>query len=181
MNPGDTPGENILLVGFMGAGKSSVGRLAARARGLQFVDLDREIERQAGCSIPDIFDRLGEEAFRQMETDALGHIEPGRGLVVSCGGGIVGSPLNRALLRELGFVVWLTATEEEIFDRVSRTPGRPLLQTPDPRATIGALLAAREPLYREVADLILDTTGRSFQSVVDALFDAYDRRAASAH
>lgn len=171
------PDENILLVGFMGAGKTTVGRLAARERGLRFVDLDREIERVAGCPIPEIFDRLGEEAFRQMETDALGHIEPDTGLVVSCGGGVVSREANRALLGELGFVVWLTASEEEIFARVSRNTSRPLLQAPDPRGVIRSLLAEREPLYREVADAVIDTTGRDFHEVASALLEAYDRRA----
>ncbi len=170
------PDENIILVGFMGVGKTTVGRLVARERGYSFVDLDREIERVAGFAIPEIFDRLGEESFRQMESDALGHIEPGTGCVVSCGGGIIGRKQNRALLGELGFVVWLTADVNEILARVSRNNNRPLLQNADPRAAIHTLLALREPLYREVADVVIDTSGKDFHEVANTLLQLYDCR-----
>ncbi len=147
----------------MGVGKSTLGKAVARIGCLDFLDLDRQIETIASCSIPEIFAKCGEEGFRAMESDELGHIEPNRNMVVSCGGGIVTRPSNRTLLKELGFVVWLKADEEAIFERVSRNRQRPLLQTENPRATIQALLAAREPLYREVADFELDTTRQTHE------------------
>jgi shikimate kinase len=150
--------ENVVLVGFMGSGKSSVGRLVARTLRGRFVDTDRLVVERAGRDITDIFATNGEGFFRQEESRALCSLLGGRGLVVATGGGIVTVAANLAALKELGFVVWLTASEETIWDRVSRNTKRPLLRTQNPRETVRTLLAARNPLYEKAADLRVDTT-----------------------
>jgi shikimate kinase len=150
--------ENIILIGFMGSGKSSIGKRVAKKLGFQFLDTDHLVTERAGESITDVFAHRGEAAFREMETSvliSLGHLTR---CVVSTGGGIVIREENRVLLREMGFVVGLTATEEVIFERVSRNDKRPLLQTEDPRTTLSELLEARRPFYRDTAHFTLDTT-----------------------
>jgi shikimate kinase len=150
--------ENVVLVGFMGSGKSSVGRLVARTLRGRFVDTDRLVVERAGRDITDIFATNGEGFFREEESRALCSLLGGRGLVVATGGGIVTVAANLAALKELGFVVWLTASEETIWDRVSRNTKRPLLRTENPRETVRTLLASRNPLYEKAADLKVDTT-----------------------
>jgi shikimate kinase len=150
--------ENIILIGFMGSGKSSIGKRVAKQLGFQFLDTDHLASERAGLSITEIFAQRGEAAFREVETSvlvSLGHLKR---CVVSTGGGIVIREENRRLLREMGFVVGLTATEDVIFERVSRNDKRPLLQTEDPRKTLSELFAARLPFYRETAHFTLDTT-----------------------
>lgn len=149
--------KNVALVGFMGTGKSTIGRLVARELGWRFADTDQLIERRAGCEISEIFAREGERFFRAQEHAALASLRGEWRHVVATGGGIVTRGENVSLLRELGFVVWLTADEETIFERVSRNANRPLLHTPHPRATVAALLAARRPLYESAAHFALDT------------------------
>src|SRR5580700_11870609 len=114
-------------MGFMGSGKSSVGRLVARTLGGRFVDTDRMVIDRAGCAIPEIFAQKGEAHFRELETEALRSLLGAKGLVAATGGGIVIARENRALLRKVGMVVWLTADEETIWERVSRNKNRPLL------------------------------------------------------
>ena len=151
------PEDNIVLVGFMGAGKTSVGRRLARLTGNFLVDCDRAIEEAEGRSIASIFQTEGESRFRDLESAWLQGCEPMRSLILSTGGGIVIRPENRRLLPELGFVVWLKADPEVLFDRVCRNKRRPLLQNPDPMGTIRSLLAEREHLYREVAHRVIET------------------------
>jgi shikimate kinase len=150
---------NLVLVGFMGCGKSSVGRLAAGMLGYDFVDTDQLVVERAGLAIPDIFKFQGETAFRQLESEALASLRGRDGLVVATGGGIVTRPENVPLLQELGVVVWIDANEEALFERVSRNNARPLLQTENPRATLRALLEARRPLYAAVAQGTIDNSG----------------------
>lgn len=152
---------NLLLIGFMGTGKSSIGRLAAGRLRFRFYDTDRLVVERTGLPIPEIFERFGEAHFRNLETGALESSAHLRHCVFATGGGIVVREENRHRLRELGFVVQLTASEEVIFERVSRNTNRPLLKTADPRATISAMLEARRPLYEATAHLTIDTSSAS--------------------
>ncbi|CAN5140176.1 shikimate kinase [soil metagenome] len=166
-------GEAIVLIGFMGSGKSSVGReLAARTR-LPFYDTDRMVAARVGLTIAEIFTRDREEGFRAYETEALLQV-PRRPAIVVTGGGIVLRPENVRTLRELGVVVHLTADDETLFERVSRRSTRPLLQTPDPRARLTELRQLRAPFYRVAADVEVDTSQLSHQEVADAVLQAVE-------
>lgn len=161
--------ENVVLVGFMGSGKSSVGRLVARTLRSRFVDTDRLVADRAGREITDIFAAHGEPWFRQEESRALRLLLGGSGLVVATGGGIVTVPENLPALKKLGFVVWLTAAEEVIWERVSRNKHRPLLHTENPRETIRSLIEKRNPLYETVADLTVDTSVLTHAEVAERI------------
>lgn len=167
---------NIVLIGFMGSGKSSIGRLLAAKLGFQLVDTDRIIIDREGVEIGEIFARHGEPHFRDLETAALRSIAHLNRCVIATGGGIVGREENRELLRGLGFVVWLTASEEVIFERVSRNTRRPLLQTANPRETVTRLLAERRPLYEAAAAFTIDSTSLAHAEVAEAII-AEARRA----
>lgn len=171
-----SPQENIILVGFMGTGKSSLGRLIAKKTGRRFVDTDHLIVESQGREISTIFKENGEEHFRQIETSTLETLKPFSGLVIATGGGIVTRPENVPLLQKQGFVVWLQADEEEIFRRVSRNSKRPLLQTEDPRKTIADLLAKRRPLYAAVCHFSIDTTLLTHQQAAEAIISEESRR-----
>lgn len=151
-------GNAIVLIGFMGAGKSSVGRTLARITGLPRTDTDEIVAAQFGLTIAEIFDRYGEDKFRAAETEALSKLSPERDGIVVTGGGIVLRSENVERLRQLGTIVYLSADEETLFARISRRPTRPLLQTANPRETLRELLAGRLPLYRAAADLEVDTS-----------------------
>jgi shikimate kinase len=159
--------RNLVLVGFMGSGKSSVGREIARRWGFRFIDTDTAIRQKFGKSIPDIFASIGEPLFRDEENQALQNLQNTDQAVIATGGGIVLQPRNHPLLRSLGVVVWLTASEEVIWERVSRNQNRPLLKTPDPRTTISTLMSTRYPLYRSLADITVETSGLTHQEVAD--------------
>lgn len=153
--------ENIVLIGFMGSGKSTVGRELHHLLGYPWLDMDLEIEARAGKSVAGIFQDQGEEAFRAMETRLLrelGGESDGR-RIISTGGGAVVRPENRPLLRALGFVVWLDAPPAVIFERTARNRDRPLLQTENPAEVIARMLGERAPWYRETAHLKVDTAG----------------------
>lgn len=155
------PATNLILVGPMGAGKSSIGKRLAERFGLRFVDVDQVIVERTGATIPVLFEHVGEAGFRQRERELLAEILQGEGQLVSTGGGAVIDPGNRRLIRERGFVVWLRVSVDSQLKRVGRDRNRPLLQTEDREQVLRELSAAREPLYREVADLSLDTDGLS--------------------
>ena len=169
------PRENIVLVGFMGSGKSAVGRLVAKRLRFRFVDTDQLIIDREGRPIADIFAQHGEEHFRDLETAVLESLGSLRQCVISTGGGAVVKERNHAILKSLGFVVWLTASEDVIFNRVSRNDKRPLLQTENPRATISQMLARRCPLYESAADFSLDTTTFTHDEAADAVIAAARR------
>lgn len=160
----------------MGSGKSSIGRLVAGRLGFRFLDTDALIVQGAGMEIAGIFEREGEERFRDRETEVLESIGERRHCVVATGGGTVLRERNRELLRDLGLVVLLTASEEVIFDRVSRNSRRPLLQTENPRATISRLLENRRAAYEAAAHWALDTSVLSHAQAADAVI-AEARRA----
>jgi shikimate kinase len=159
--------SNIFLVGPMGSGKSTIGRHLAEVLGRQFVDADREVEKRTGASIALIFELEGEAGFRRRECAVIEDVTAGEDLVVATGGGAVLEPHNRALLRQRGTVVYLRAPLEVLVRRTRHDRNRPLLQTEDPRARLERILQEREPLYREVADLIVETNHRTVRSVVN--------------
>lgn len=162
----------IILVGFMGSGKSSVGRLIAQRMGCPFRDTDQLVIRETGMEITELFAVKGEAFFRDQETAALRSLAGEGASVIATGGGIVTVVENRSLLRELGFVVFLKADEEAIFERVSRNQKRPLLQTDDPRKTVHDLLETRLPLYESAAHSTVDTTARSHGKIADEIIAA---------
>ncbi len=151
----------IFLVGPMGAGKSTIGRVLARRLGREFCDCDTEIEKRTGASIPLIFAVEGEEGFRRWESLVLADLVLRPGIVLATGGGAVLAPANRDALKNHGCVVYLQAGTDTLWERVHRDRGRPLLQTEDPRGRIETLAALRDPLYRDVADLVVCTDHRS--------------------
>jgi shikimate kinase len=151
--------HHIVLIGFMGSGKTTVGHLVAEKLAWPFVDTDALVIEEAGLSIPDIFAKEGEAGFRERESAVLARLATAPPRVIATGGGIVTQPQNAPLLRSLGFVVWLSASEADILARVSRNRNRPLLHTADPRQTIHDLLAQRRPLYESFAHLTIETHG----------------------
>lgn len=164
--------ENIVLVGFMGSGKSSIGRQLAKRLGFQFLDTDQLIVQRTGKEISQIFAERGEPAFRDLETATLISVSHLSRCVVATGGGAVMRESNRAIMREIGFVIGLTASEDVIFDRVSRNNKRPLLQTRDPRGTLHALLESRREFYAAAAQFTLDTTQMAHAQAVEAIIAA---------
>lgn len=173
--------RNLVLVGFMGSGKSSVGRELARRWHFRFFDTDAIIRNKYRRSIADIFASLGEPLFRDEENNALQDLQHSRQAVIATGGGIVLQPRNHPLLHSLGVVVWLTATEEVIWERVSRNQNRPLLKTKDPRSTIRDLMSTRYPLYRSIADITVETSGLTHQEVADRVLAAIRSWSTSQH
>ncbi len=161
--------NNIFLVGMMGAGKSAVGRqLAARLQRV-FVDSDHEIQARTGVSIPVIFEVEGEAGFRRREEQVLDDLSQQDGLVVATGGGAVLSDLTRSRFRQRGLTIYLHAKAHDLWLRTRNDRNRPLLDCADPRARLEELLVVRDPLYREVADLIVETGRPSVGRLVDAL------------
>jgi shikimate kinase len=169
------PDRNVVLIGFMGSGKSSVGRELARRWGFRFLDTDSIIRNQCGKSISEIFSVSGELYFRDQEFAALTKLLHCHRSVVATGGGIVIQPRNAILLGKLGTTIWLKADQTTIFERVSRNKNRPLLQTDNPEATIARLLAERAPLYESVADLIVDSSGLSHHEVAERVIAGLQR------
>jgi shikimate kinase len=164
-------GDAIVLIGFMGAGKSSVGRTLARMTGLGRVDTDEMIANRFGQSISEIFEAHGEKKFREAETETLRELAGKGQSIVVTGGGIVLRAQNVTLLRELGTIFYLSADEEILFTRISRRATRPLLQTANPRATLTELLAARLPLYRNAADVEVDTSRLKHEEVAKKILE----------
>jgi shikimate kinase len=150
---------NIVLVGFMGSGKTSVGRNLASLTGHRFLDTDEIISTGQNASITEIFARLGEEGFRDLETRCLQDLVGVCGVILATGGGIILRPENRDLLHQIGAVAWLDADPDVLFERVSRNRKRPLLATEDPRATFDTLRSNRLAIYEETADFRVDSTG----------------------
>lgn len=157
---------NLFLVGPMGAGKSTIGRRLAQLLKKEFLDSDKEIERRTGASIPLVFEMEGEAGFRAREKVVIADLTRLQNIVLATGGGAVLDPDNRRCLRERGVVIYLSTSVDEQLSRIHQDTQRPLLQTADPRERLEALLAVRDPLYREVADFIVSTDGRHVKQVV---------------
>ena len=160
---------NIFLVGLMGAGKTSVGKLLAKRLGKSFYDSDQEIERATGVKIPLIFEIEGEAGFRAREAKMLAELTARRDVVLATGGGAVLAEENRRLLSKNGVVVYLRAAVADLWRRTQHDKSRPLLKSADPRATLEQLFAERDPLYREVADVVVDTGSQSLGNLAHQL------------
>jgi shikimate kinase / 3-dehydroquinate synthase len=176
----DCKNNNIFLVGLMGAGKTTIGRLLARRLDLTFIDSDHEIEARTGATIPWIFEIEGEASFRRREADVIRELTSQNGIVLATGGGAVLNPASRALLAERGTVIYLRASVSSILQRTAHDKNRPLLQTADPRRKLEDLTAQREPLYREIAHIVIDTGRPNVQSMVQTILDQI-AETASAH
>ncbi len=166
--------QNVILVGPMGAGKSTIGRLLAKELRLQFKDSDKEIEQKTGADIPWIFDVEGEQGFREREQLMVAELCELQGVVIATGGGVVLRAENRKALREGGRVVYLHASVEQQLDRTSRDRNRPLLRTAEPGKVLRGLMEIRDPLYREIADVIIETDERPPRLVVQEIIERFE-------
>ncbi|EHY78216.1 shikimate kinase AroK [Pseudomonas kunmingensis] len=163
--------HNFILVGPMGAGKSTIGRLLAKELRLPFRDSDKEIEQRTGASIPLIFDVEGEAGFRERERAVIADLCHLEGVVLATGGGAVLREDNREALRSGGRVIYLCTSVDQQLERTSRDRNRPLLQANDPRGVLAGLMAIRDPLYRSIADIIIETDERPPRLVVMEILD----------
>lgn len=156
---------NLFLIGPMGAGKSTIGRQLAKELRLEFYDADQEIEARTGADIAWIFDVEGEQGFRKREAAVIDDLSQQAGIVLATGGGAVLAPENRNRLAARGTVVYLYTTAEQQIRRTARDKRRPLLQVETPESVLVDLMAQRDPLYREIADMVVITDGRTVRSV----------------
>ena len=161
--------HNIIFVGPMGAGKTTIGRQIAKALGCDFYDSDKEIEKRTGATIPLIFELEKEQGFRQRESAMIKELLSKDNIVLATGGGAVLNEKNRRFMSNHGLVIYLCAPLEQLVRRTARDKNRPLLQTKNPRKTIEELLARRDPLYREVADIVFETDALTVRQVVSKL------------
>jgi shikimate kinase len=164
--------KNLFLVGPMGAGKSAVGRQLARLTHLDFVDSDEEIESRTGVDIPFIFEKEGEEGFRTRESKVIDELSSREGIVMATGGGAVVDPESRSRLGGRGFVVYLYTSVKQQLERTQRGRNRPMLENGDREKILEELMESRDPMYREIADLIVDTDGRRVQTVAREIHEA---------
>lgn len=171
--------RSIVLIGMMGAGKSSVGRCLQRRTGLARLDTDEMVASKLGLSIPEIFSQHGEDRFREVETQVLVEFASAQAAIIVTGGGIVLRDENVPLLKGLGTVIWLEAGEETLFERATRRGERPLLKTADPRGTFSQLLVERAPLYARAADIRVNTTNSTHEEVADRVLEDIENQAAA--
>lgn len=166
-------GKNIILIGMMGSGKSTIGRLLAqKIENFDFVDTDEEIEKTAKMTIPEIFIDYGESSFRELESGTIKRFCAHENQVISTGGGCVESIENIEALKESGIIFYLKASVDTLFERVKHTDDRPMLYDEDPRKKLKMLLKRREPLYQS-ADFVIDTENKSQDDIVSELRDLY--------
>ena len=170
------PAPNLVLVGPMGAGKSSIGKRLAQRLGLVFVDADHRLEEVTGAPVPLIFECEGEAGFRVRESQLIAELMRERGQLVATGGGAVLSAQNRQLLRAHGFVVYLKVSVEQQLQRLARDRTRPLLATDDKQGRLEALATTRGALYEEVADLVFDSDGLAVATACDRVGDLVQSR-----
>jgi shikimate kinase len=168
-NPDPARSKNVVLIGLMGSGKSTIGRLVAHSLGFEFVDTDHLITEAAHRNIPQIFASEGEEGFRRRETEALRSLGSKQGNVIATGGGIVTVPENLGLLRQLGFIVWLNADPATLYQRTAHSHDRPLLRNADPAGTLRDLLEKRGPLYEKLCDMKITTDEFSTEEIAYGL------------
>jgi shikimate kinase len=161
--------SNIFLIGPMGAGKTTVGKRLAELRGMAFADSDHEVEERTGVDVAFIFEKEGEAGFRKREKQVIAELSARSGLVLATGGGAVLEPENRQHLSSRGFVVYLRASVDHQLRRTSHSDTRPLLQAGDRREVLEGLFTVRDPLYREIADLVLETDGRNARALAQEI------------
>ena len=166
--------RTVALVGLMGAGKSAIGKRLAMRLGLSFVDADDEIERAAGCSIAEFFERFGESEFRAGERRVISRLLAGPPHVLSTGGGAYMDGETRALMRKHAITVWLRADLEVLYDRVRKRSHRPLLRQGDPKEVLARLIGQRYPVYAE-ADLVVDSTAQPAEATTEQVIEALRR------
>jgi shikimate kinase len=163
--------SNIVLIGPMGSGKSTVGKKLAKKLGLTFYDSDKEIEAHTGAAISLIFELEGEAGFRKREKEIVAALCAMSNVVLATGGGVILDPDNRTALKNSGHVIYLKASADQLFDRTRHDKSRPLLQTDNPREKLEAILNEREPIYESIADDIIDTDHLSVTEVADAIIE----------
>lgn len=174
------PSRNLFLIGPTGAGKTTLGRRLAEHYGLSFIDLDQQVEEHCGVDVGTVFAIEGEAGFRQRESALLDTLSQRAGVLLATGAGAVLAEANRRWLRQRGFVVWLQIGIEQQVERLERDQRRPLLAVPDRHARLQAMATAREPIYRELADLVIPGHHGSVSAASDrcvALIDQHWRRA----
>jgi shikimate kinase len=162
---------NVFLVGMMGAGKTTIGRQLAKRLGRVFYDGDHEIEARTGVRVAVIFDIEGEAGFRKRESEELNRLSGMENIVLATGGGVVLGAENRALLKARGLVIYLHAQPRDLWQRTKHDKSRPLLRAADPRARVEELYRARDALYREVADIVVETGRQSVNALVNQLLE----------
>ena len=163
--------QNIFLIGPMGAGKSAVGRQLAKLLHLSFVDSDDEIETRTGVDIPFIFEKEGEDGFRKREAKVIDDLSAMESVVLATGGGAVADSQNRSRLGARGFVVYLYTTVDQQLARTQKGRERPMLANGDSRNILEELMVVRDPLYREIADLTVETDGRKVKAVANEILE----------
>jgi len=168
--------SNLFLVGLMGAGKTTVGRLVARRLKLRFLDSDHEVERRCGVKVPVIFEIEGEPGFRAREAAVIDELTALQGIVLATGGGVVNSKESRQALASRGTVVYLRGRPEDLYERVRHDKNRPLLAGGDPLGRLRALFSERDPLYRSIADLTVDTGRQGVNALARQLLFKLDER-----
>lgn len=168
--------RNIYLVGLMGAGKTTVGRMLAKRLGLGFFDSDREIESRTGVSVPTIFEIEGEDGFRKREAQVIADLTSLEGYVLATGGGAILREENRINLQTNGFVVYLNAPPQVLWERTRHDKNRPLLKVENPLRKLQELFVVRDPIYREVADLIIDEGRGNAQAIIQLLVKEVSER-----
>ena len=173
-------GGHLFLVGMMGAGKTTVGKSLATRLRRRFIDTDKLLVERTGVEVATIFEVEGEAGFRKRESQLLAELAHESDCVVATGGGIVLDPANRALMRDNGTVVYLRAKVESLWERTRHDSHRPLLANPDPRGTLARILEAREPLYQEVAHVVVDTGHQSTATILNRVQAALQRHASGA-
>lgn len=174
----DTKLNNIYLVGLMGSGKTTIGRALARRMGRRFLDSDQEIEQRTGVRIPVIFEHEGEAGFRRREAQIIAELVQETAIVLATGGGAVLDPANREALRTTGWVVYLDVPTSVLLERTRHDTNRPLLQVANPRERLNALRAERDPLYREIADLIIDGARLNSHTALAKILTQWEKRCA---
>lgn len=179
LNTNITLSKPIVLVGLMGAGKSTIGRRLAGALGVSFVDADHEIVEAAGCSISDIFESYGEAIFRDLEQRVLLRLVSSEPCVIATGGGAYINPAIREAIQQKATSVWLKADLDVLVERVSRRDTRPLLKTGDKGAILTRLMEERYPIYAQ-ADIVIDSNAGLHETVVDKIINAWRERGANA-
>ena len=167
--------QNVFLVGPMGAGKTTIGKQLAQSLGFDFEDSDHVIQKRTGVDIPTIFEFEGETGFRNREAQIIDELTQHQHLVLATGGGAVLPPDNRRHLTSRGFVVYLSCSAEQQHERTLRDRNRPLLHTANPLESLRELMRERDPLYRQIADLVVSTERRSASSVVKEILRYFER------